>query len=82
MTHPVEKWESMKTRSILRDFAFVAILVPLLALTIIASYVAFAGMPMEKRDWMTVVFVVWLGTLVCLGISLYRSLKDKIGQKD
>jgi hypothetical protein len=58
--------EREQTKILFYKINAIALGVPIFALAIIYSYSLFFDVILEKRDWRTIFFVIWLGTILVL----------------
>ena len=69
--------EQRETRNLVVRFNAIAFGLPALALVLVLTYVFFFDVPLERKDWSNIVFILWIGGLAGLGWALFRALRGR-----
>ncbi len=71
----IQRWESKRSRKILRELSFTALVLPLGACALVYAYEVSTGANFERSDWKNVFFVVWICSLLGV-IRVARKAKN------
>jgi len=78
----LNKWERRKTASLSGELFKTAIVVPSIALLLVCTYQVASGQPLGALRWSSVVFWLWLGTMLCLLFDGIRASRAKMVYSD
>lgn len=74
----IQRWESARSRRILKELSLTAVILPLSATALIFLYDQTFAAKFERSDWKNVFFVVWICSLLAL-LRVARKAKNDGG---
>ncbi len=74
----VGRWESRKSRRIIRELCYTVLLLPLGSSVLIWLYSIVMQEHLTRKDWKLSILIVWLGTLLALARVSLKARRDKM----